>query len=377
MPPIRTTTVLFLTAALAFTTLGAPGTRTAKAAGTTPAYTITSIGPIGSSVIRPFAVNDRGQAVGQSSAPSGTTSDRAFFFDSADPAAGAQILPLLAGRPELARAQANDINHAGQVVGYCESPTADPVWSESGFLWDSTNGIREIDQIADSSGATAATLGWTIDLTYAINASGDILCYSVSRSQKCLWHMATDANGVRTLTVKSVPDTSGAGPYTDLNDSGVVLTQAVNPSTGMDAFALWDSAAGRFNTFIDPAFKQGYALNNLGVAVSHYGQIYRPGAGVSLLGSLGSGGCSANAVNDANQVVGISGAKGRSGVNIAFFWQNGMMQNLQSLTNADRNWTLNVAWGMSNPTNPAGTAGYVVGWGSYKNQAAGWVLTPR
>src|SRR5438128_830892 len=94
---------LFL-AALALAALCGHPARAQKGS-TAPAYTLSSVGPIGNTWSRPFAVNDRGEAVGQSYITS--NSGRAFLYDLANPAAGVQILPLLAGRPELPRAQAN------------------------------------------------------------------------------------------------------------------------------------------------------------------------------------------------------------------------------------------------------------------------------
>lgn len=338
-------------------------------------YTVTTMGPVGTSVIRPFAVNDLGQAVGQSSATSGTASDWAFLYEIGNPTAGVQILPRIAARPELTRSQANSINHSGQVVGYCETPTSAANWSASGFLWDKTNGTREIDQIADSSGNTAASLGYTIDLAYTINASGDILCFSNSKYVKCIWHMAMDPNGVQTLSVTPVPDISGSGQYTDLNVQGVVLIQGTNPTTGRNSFGLWDSSTSAFQAFIDPSFTQGSALNNYGVAVSKTGLIYRPGSGVASLGNLGNGSTYASDVNDLSQVVGYS--VGKNAVLTAFFWQNGAIADLRTLTNAGSTWHFSIASSASNPSNAAGTAGYIVGWGSYKNQAAGWILAPK
>jgi probable HAF family extracellular repeat protein len=340
----------------------------AQKSSTTPIYSITSIGPVGSAGTHPFAVNDRGQAVGLAYNQSGTSSYRAFLYDLGNPAAGVQILPGFVGSTTT---QANGINHAGQVVGYCTCATG----AIAAFLWDAANGTRQIDRIADTSGATAAGMGWNLGLARAINARGDILCRDFVLNQMCIWRMQVNlSTGVASLSVTAVPNQSGWS-YTDLNDNGVVLTDALNPAVGAYSFGLWDSNADSFTTFFAPSFKQGYALNNYGVAVSHYGQIYRPGIGVSLLGSLGSGNAEGWDVNDSNQVVGISGTANRA--NVAFLWQNGVMRNLQSLTDAGNNWNLSVASGMSNVTNAAGAAGYIVGWGAYSKQAAGWILAPR
>src|SRR5438067_2228791 len=80
----------------------------AQKGSTTAAYRTTGIGPFGNGWSRPLAVNDQGQAVGKSYSTS--NDGRAFLYDLGNPAAGVQILPLLAGRPELTKAQADGIN---------------------------------------------------------------------------------------------------------------------------------------------------------------------------------------------------------------------------------------------------------------------------
>lgn len=329
-------------------------------------YTVASIGPSGSTFSLPYAVNDHGQAVGKSylTTPNGW----AFIFTAAT---GLQLLPALAGS---SWSEADDINHNGQVVGFCVSATA-----STGFLWDSTNGTRQIDQIADSKGVTAARLGWTIWRGRAINSIGDILCWGTRSGVRSLgiWHMATDLFGATALTVTLVPNHSEWN-YFDLNDNGVVLTDVWNQAASAYVFGLWDSNSGAFSTFLAPSFTRGYALNNHGVAVSFDGLIYSPDNGITQLGSLGAGAAYTTAydVNDISQVVGYSGAK-HSSTPIAFLWQNGVMKDLRTLSNADTRWQFHNASSASNPSNASGTAGYIVGWGSYKNQNVGWILTPK
>ena len=329
-------------------------------------YTVASIGPSGSTFSLPYAVNDRGQAVGKSYLTS--TNGWAFIYTTAT---GVQLLPALAGS---SRSEANAINHNGQVVGYCLIATG-----PAGVLWDATNGTRQIDRIADAKGVTAASLGWTIWRGRAINSSGDILCWGTRSGVRSLgiWHMATDLLGATALTVTQVPNHS-EWDYFDLNDNGVVLTDAWNPAANAYAFGLWDSNLPAFSTFLGPSFTRGYALNNYGVAISLDGLIYRPGIGITQLGSLGGNPAYTTAydINDISQVVGYSGAKSGS-TPIAFLWQNGVMKDLLTLSDAGNNWKFHFALSASNPSNASGTAGFIVGSGSYKNQTVGWILTPK
>lgn len=326
-------------------------------------YTITNIGPLGNTWYRPYAVNDRGQAVGASHPAS--QYGWAFIYDAST---GVRTLPAFAGS---SWSQANAINHAGQVVGDCVTATS----AYTGFLWDIDHGTRRIDQIADSNGVTAASLGWSVNRTKAINRSGDILFSSVSRYTPGIWRMRTDpTTGATTLTVTAVPFANSSLSFTDLNDNGVVLTRYLNPSTGLYPYCLWDSISGQYTTAIDPAFLQGCAMNNSGFAISKSGHISDPAGAITLLGSLGSGFCNPYDINDANQVVGISAGKVQ-GQYLAFLWENGVMKGLQSLTDAGANWRLDAAVGMSNKINLS--AGYIVGNGLYKTQNVGWILTPK
>ena len=106
-------------------------------------YTITSIGPIGNTYYRPYAVNDRGQAVGASHPAS--QYGWAFIYDAST---GVRTLPAFAGS---SWSQANAINHAGQVVGDCVTATS----AYTGFLWDIDHGTRRIDHARCVTGAAA------------------------------------------------------------------------------------------------------------------------------------------------------------------------------------------------------------------------------
>src|SRR5690349_9000881 len=73
-------------------------------------YTISSIGPVGSTYSRPWAVNKAGQVAGVSYVTN--TWGSAFIFDAASKGAVVQLLPSL---PGTLSSEALAINDAGQV----------------------------------------------------------------------------------------------------------------------------------------------------------------------------------------------------------------------------------------------------------------------
>jgi len=337
-------------------------------------YTLVAIpNPPGlSGTCNPYAVNDRGQAVGSFVGFNGL--DLPFLYD---PLAGTRILP---GFTTVPGSKALSINHAGLVVGIVEGST-----NNFGFVWDSVNGTRRIDQIGDANGVTAASLGWNIDSAWKINTQGDILVSDFSTGIRIgIWRMTT-AGGVSTLNILPVPydglNTGILGFSTDLNDNGIVLTY--QPTTLTDRQpALWDSNSGAF-TDISPAFGLGVGLNNNGDAVGGVGDGYYSGtawlysgsATLTNLGSLG-GGAFPSGINDLNQIVGSSRVS-LVGSAKAFLWQNGVMQDLNIVINPGRKWVLSSANAISNPANTKHTAGYIAGTGTYTGLNVGWIATPK
>jgi probable HAF family extracellular repeat protein len=113
-------------------------------------------------------INDGGQVVGTAQTAFGP---RAFLWTNAE---GMQDLGLprgpLANASEsnglLEASFANGINNAGYVVGHSMAA----IGGLSAFLWTSGNGMRNLNDMVDVSGA-----GWTLIEATAINNSGQIV----------------------------------------------------------------------------------------------------------------------------------------------------------------------------------------------------------
>jgi probable HAF family extracellular repeat protein len=340
--------------------------------------------PNSSGPCQPVAVNDRGQTVGYVPTGNDPQTDLPFIYD---PSAGTRVLPsfvLGAGGVALS------INHAGHVVGYRWSGGFGGPVTVTGFVWDSANGTRQLDQIADSNGVTAANLGWNTTVAWNINTQGDILCGDFDAGIRIgIWRMTT-TGGVSTLNVIPVPydglATGIIGFSTQLNDSGIVLTYQTTTSGRRPV--LWDSNSGAF-TEISPTLGLAVGLNNNGAAAGNgvtydaFGNwsttgmawLYTGSGGVTNLGSLGGGTAYVHGINDLNQVVGYSPAPGAGAQ--AVIWQNGSITNLNNLTGGGRKWFLSGADAISNSANAKHTAGYIVGEGVYNGVLTAWIATPK
>jgi probable HAF family extracellular repeat protein len=121
-------------------------------------------------------INDAGQVVGGSN-------NGAFLWD---PLSGIQELGVLVGYgPSVL---ANAIKNVGQVVGFGVS-SGTP--GERGFVWDSPNGMQQLDLLIDP------TLGWTILSGITVNDLGQIAAWG---------HHATGAQHALLLTPIAVAE---------------------------------------------------------------------------------------------------------------------------------------------------------------------------
>jgi probable HAF family extracellular repeat protein len=107
-------------------------------------------------------VNDVGQVVGASAASGGDGYYHAFLWTSD---AGMQDLGVL---PGLERSGAYAINNSGDVVGHRSTGFgSDP---DLAFLWTSEDGMQDLDKLLDGSGA-----GWELRIAEDINDAGQIV----------------------------------------------------------------------------------------------------------------------------------------------------------------------------------------------------------
>ncbi len=103
-----------------------------------------------------FAINNLGQVAGASN----VILREAVLWTPGNPIQPLGWLPNYANDSE-----GRGINDSGLVVGYSQASSG-PI---AGFVWDSTNGMQDLNQMLDSSGA-----GWHIGVATAINNLGQI-----------------------------------------------------------------------------------------------------------------------------------------------------------------------------------------------------------
>jgi probable HAF family extracellular repeat protein len=122
--------------------------------------TLTDLGDLygGTGGARAYAINNVGQAVGESWAIPSLVS-HAYLWQN-----GAMAdLGVLPGTND---SLAQGINDSGKVVGTSYNPNG----THLPFVWNSTDGMRDLNTLLDSTGA-----GWTLEEAYCINDSGQIL----------------------------------------------------------------------------------------------------------------------------------------------------------------------------------------------------------
>jgi len=325
-----------------------------------------------SGTCNPYAVNDRGQTVGSFAVFGG---ELPFLYD---PSAGTRILPGFAVNGG-ADGKALSINHAGEVVGVMEFLGG--IYN-IGFIWDSVNGTRQIDQIGDSNGVTAASLGWSIDFAWQINTQGDILVHSAANGIG-LWRMTT-VGGVSTVSVQPVPyslDNGQVGWGTRLNDNGMVLFPGVTitGTFGTRSFAgVWNSSTDVIAS-VGPDGGVGIALNNNGWPFQVAGwadyppMVWFSGNTSNLFISIPGRTSYPTGVNDQGQAVGSSDG-------LATIWDNSSQTYIGNLVGSvphAKVWSLTSANAISNPPSAKLASGFIVGVGTFNGVQNAWIATPK
>lgn len=312
-----------------------------------PAYTITELPPLpGDQVNYAEAINNAGQVVGTSENGS-TGSSRAFLWDSTN---GLQDLNEIMGSNG---SRAHEINNAGQVVGQ--------VWGGSlwlSALWDSTNGLQHMDGLT----------GLSYFDNHDINDAGQILGRSWEDTswKPVLWD---STNGLQYMD--AITGLSGFHGY-DINNAGQILGGVWVPAGATTHEYLWTPGTG-LTDITYTAHKQdggwAYDLNDAGQVVGQiwdgtgvFAYLWDPVDGfVSLGAPAGHSASGAYAINNLGQVVGESNGNPTGN---AFLWDavNGM-QNLNDLIDPlaglhlhdgsdinDAGQIISHGWYMSDPT---------------------------
>ncbi len=243
------------------------------------------LGTLGGSYSIAYAINDAGQAVGESFTAARGVS--AVLWDST----GAHGIDTLNSGASWASA----INRNGQVVGTVLNPARGEY---DAFIWDSVNGMRDIGTLG--GGQCSAT---------AINSRGQVTGWSYlpgsSDQHAFLWD---STNGMRDLGTLPGYDTSDA---VGISDAGQVVGTCYSYATGELRVFVWDATRGMQE--ISPGrYSIAKAINNSGQVIfygftddqtAYHSFIWDSRRGVRDLGTLGRDNFP-EAINNAGQVVG-------------------------------------------------------------------------
>jgi len=359
---VRPLTLALATICAACEVSAAPSASAAAGDRATSPYVLRALETLDGANSEAYAINDRGQVVGQAEA--GRNAKRhAVLWES-----GATT--RLRGLPGHRRSEATAINNAGDIVG-ASCPDAGECVA---VLWRGD----ELVQLGSLGGNTVAR---------GINATSQVVGESVLPVAKPLYverfpHAFLWEQGVMLDLAGDFEDPSTVA--TAVNDAGRVVGYShcgCRTTPGPRAF-LWDYGVvvhlGTFGGSSARAFDVNERGDVVGeaemlsrregqVAASMRAFLWRDGR-LTHLGTLGGDTSTARAINRSGQVVGWSTAA--DGTTRAFLWQDGAMRDLNDLIPPSSGWVLRQAYDMN-------ASGGIVGTGEAGGQVRAYLLAPN
>jgi probable HAF family extracellular repeat protein len=368
-----------------------PAVAVQAAAPAAPRYTILDLGYFGNSFgVSASAINEGGQVAGVAWTPGGPRSFRTGPNEAIDLATDLIDNGVAADGEWLAQ----DLNDAGQVVGYANLPFSEYPANLRSFRTQPNQPIHPGTDMVTELPSDA----------FGINASGQVIG-TVYRQQ----YLDQGNHGYYPRTFRTgpnqrvslpsnslgevYPDAGGTVSPADINDAGQVTGQAYLILDGYSrAFRLQSGQRYNESTLLGTLggeHSYGTAINNLGqVAGASYvsaGHIEafctRPNRSINpatdRLGTLGGNYSWTIAVNDRGQVTGTS--RTADGRFHAFLWEDsngneqsdpGEMIDLNSVLPANSGWELTAAGALNEK-------GQIVVHGTYQGQRRAAVLMPE
>ena|GEM_PF-1349359 len=280
---------------------------------------VTVLGTLGGSSAHFHAMNDNGQAVGDS-LNNDSSETLAFLY------AGGNLLNL--GTLGGGYSSANAVNNAGLVVGVANT-TGDA--QQHAFLF--TNGVM-LDLGDLGGGSSSATL---------INNFGVITGTSTTTNGNT--HAFLYANGV----MSDLGDLGGGSSSPNaMNDAGVVVGQSA-AADGNNHAVAWSGGVMTDLGTVGGTSASATAVNSQNQVIGAYTAadgsshgFFYAGGSISDLGNLGGANTTPLSMNNLGQVVGTADNvnTATSWIPSAFLWTNGVMVDLNTLLPANSPWIL-------------------------------------
>ena len=295
---------------------------------------------------------------------------------------------------------ATAINSSGQVVGYCANSsgtdaaflysggalhslgTLGGTWSESLGINDSGNIVGSASTSSGQAAAFYLSSGTMMQVpgtsACAINNHGLIVGWDGGEAFE---NDSSQPIGFPSMSMCIFPIPTGEGAPSEsgmpiaVNNSGQIALTAYWPNEGAFFFnpSTWEwytLASGPSDPWCATGINDAGQIVGWATNVNNwitYGCVWNTRGGPELtLSPLGGTSCEANGINNSGQIVGTS--TNSAGANVAFRYNNGTMQDLNSLVSAP-GWTLQDATAIN-------SAGQIIGYGTDGGQTRGFLLTP-
>ena len=313
-------------------------------ASSAPMYAIDPIDPpVGFTHVYPTHINAAGEIVGTALSENAAVQHAFAWYGG-----NSTDLGTLGGATSSARS----VNDAGVVVGEAGTDGVDD--AVHAVVWDAAGFAADLGEPGLASGA------------YSINSRGLIVGYE--RDQLGSNHAVLWDNGV---SQRLDGFTTGFSNAVSINDADQVLLTGVptDPGGSPESF-LWE---GGSLTGVGPM--EGTAINvwvdvigyQAGPFLDPRGVFWQAGSARPMSGPSGERMLPLS-INNSSQVVGWMGQTTDS--ERAFLWERGELVDLNDRIDADSGWQLLYATAINNK-------GLIVGYGLFKGEPAGFLLTPE
>jgi probable HAF family extracellular repeat protein len=326
-----------------------------------PNYVVIDLGNLDGGMGRPgdgatpYSINASGQIAGQSQAPD---DPHAFLSDTA----GIHDLGALVDDVNISGAWS--INTAGQIVGYSQTSNG----NEHGFLY--ANGVMH----------DLGTLGGLNSTAWAINDAGQVVGEAELAGPQPWDSGPTHAFLYDSTGMHDLGTLLGFSSARAINNHGQVVGETNTADGSMHAFLWQDGSMKDLGALAGDRYCTANGINAAGQIVGMSRPdpfprqlegrafLYEAGA-MRSLGTLGGSSSQADGINDLGQVVGVSfTSQDTSASRHAFLYNNGVMIDLNDLLPANSGWVLNEAHAINN-------AGQIVGDGTRNGAQRAFLLT--